>query len=63
MEKLRSAVETHDFMFRGRHIPVTVSAGVTFSLEDSLEAMISSADRMLCRAKEEGRNRVVISGA
>ena len=60
MEKLRRAVEENAFLFNGERIPVTVSIGVTFSLEDSLGAMISSADRMLYRAKEEGRNRVVV---
>ena len=56
-EKLRAAVETHDFGF-GR--PVTASFGVAqFSAGQSPAALITAADVRLYAAKAAGRNRVM----
>jgi diguanylate cyclase (GGDEF)-like protein/hemerythrin-like metal-binding protein len=55
-EKLRKAVEAHDFAGAGR---VTISAGVAEYLPaEDAEEFFSRADRALYRAKESGRNRV-----
>jgi diguanylate cyclase (GGDEF)-like protein len=60
MEKIRKKIEETVFVYRGKTIPVTISCGVTWIPEESLEEMIRKADQMLYRAKQEGRNRVVV---
>jgi diguanylate cyclase (GGDEF)-like protein len=57
VDKLRLLVELHPFMHDGKQITVTISAGLTSKLEDSLEEMIKKADEMLFKAKASGRNR------
>ena len=60
-EKLRKIVEQHPFVFEGKLIPVTFSAGVA-DLEtkhDSALAFIKAADARLYEAKHRGRNQVV----
>ena len=57
VDKLRLLVELHPFMHDGKQIAVTISAGLTSKLEDSLEEMIKKADEMLFKAKASGRNR------
>ncbi len=61
-ERLRKIIESHDFPHRqaqplGR---VTVSIGAATSPDDadSVESLVETADRLLYRAKAEGRNRV-----
>ena len=60
-ERLRAAIETHDFRHEGRAIPLRVSVGVAaLQADDSaFEAMLRRADRALYAAKNAGRNRVV----
>ena len=60
-DKLRKIVEQHPFVFEGKRIAVTFSAGVA-DLEpahDSALAFIKSADARLYDAKHRGRNQVV----
>ena len=60
-DKLRKIVEQHQFVFEGKHIPVTFSAGVA-DLEgshDSALAFIKATDARLYEAKRRGRNQVV----
>jgi diguanylate cyclase (GGDEF)-like protein len=57
VDKLRLMVELHAFVHEGKRIPVTISAGLTSKLEDSLDVMIQKADEMLYKAKAGGRNR------
>ena len=59
--KVRQAIEEHDFETVGR---VTVSMGCAQfdkKSEDGAAQMFKRADEALYRAKESGRNRVVIS--
>ncbi len=44
----------------GQSLSVTISLGVTSTLDGSLEDMVKRADELLYQAKEEGRNRVII---
>ena len=64
-EQLRSAVMQLDFESHQRVGTVTASIGIsTFPEHGSdLEALIGAADRALLRAKEAGRNRVVVASA
>ncbi|WP_457748416.1 GGDEF domain-containing protein [Sulfurimonas sp.] len=58
-EKVRKHVEKTRFVYKGKRIKVTVSAGVSQRSDHiSLEAAINSADEYLYKAKKEGRNRV-----
>jgi diguanylate cyclase (GGDEF)-like protein len=56
-EKLRRAVEAHDF---GK-AKVTCSFGVAqFDAQDTAESLVARVDKALYQAKAEGRNRVVV---
>jgi len=58
-EKVRKHVEKAKFMYKGKRIRITVSAGVSErSKHVSLQATVNSADEYLYIAKKNGRNRV-----
>lgn len=59
-ERLRMTIETHQFVYQGSKIPVTISVGVS-TLEPQMtnwEEMFAKADAALYQAKRGGRNRV-----
>jgi diguanylate cyclase (GGDEF)-like protein/PAS domain S-box-containing protein len=56
-ERIRAAVQAHDF----RNREVTVSVGVaTWDKSESISDMINRADKALYLSKHEGRNRVTV---
>lgn len=57
-EKLRTAVESHEYIFEGVRIPVTTSIGVTSWVHKNETAaeVIKRADECLYKAKKSGRN-------
>lgn len=57
IDKIRLLVEQNPILVNDAPLAVTISAGLTTRLEDSLETMIRHADEMLYRAKEGGRDR------
>lgn len=57
-EGLRSAVENGHIHHAGENVSATVSIGVTATLAESLEATIQTADKLLYKAKKDGRNRL-----
>ena len=63
-ERIRRAVELFSFNADDSPTPVTVSGGVaTFpggAGIDSMEALVRAADAALYRAKDQGRNRIVV---
>ena len=60
-DKLRKIVEQHAFVFEGKSIGVTFSAGVADlkAGHDGALAFLKDADEKLYEAKKQGRNRVV----
>ena len=62
VQRLRRMVEEYDFDYNGVKAKVTVSIGLTMnyqSLNNSAE-ILKSADEALYKAKEGGRNRVIL---
>jgi len=58
-QKVRGHVERARFMYRGKRIEITVSAGVSERIQHtSFQNLINSADEYLYQAKKNGRNRV-----
>ncbi len=62
VQRLRRTVEEYDFEYNGVKSRVTVSIGLTMNYQEfnSPTEMLKSADEALYRAKESGRNRVVL---
>ena len=62
VQRLRRMVEEYDFDYNGVKAKVTVSIGLTMNYQNLNNAaeILKSADEALYRAKESGRNRVVI---
>ncbi|MCG7862030.1 MAG: diguanylate cyclase [Candidatus Thiodiazotropha endolucinida] len=57
-ERLRTTIEQHDFGEAGQ---VTASFGISFGIEgDTQEGIMKRADLCLYKAKQQGRNRVVV---
>jgi diguanylate cyclase (GGDEF)-like protein len=64
LEEFRTTVSGKAIEAEGRNISLTVSCGAVVTIpqpEDELEQLLNSADRALYRAKEQGRNRLVLS--
>lgn len=58
-EKVRKRVEKSRFMYKGKHIVITVSSGVAERKKNSsLETTLKASDNYLYKAKNSGRNRV-----
>lgn len=61
-EKLRLALEQMPFIWEGTHIPLTASFGVAeYTEEQTLQELIDKADRAMYQAKQQGKNRTVMS--
>ncbi|MEO8134459.1 MAG: GGDEF domain-containing protein [Betaproteobacteria bacterium] len=62
VDRARLAVENQACIVDNKAIRITISAGIaTYSKDVDLDALLLSADHALYRAKESGRNRVVIA--
>ena len=58
-ERIRATVESHQFIFEGRRIPVTISIGVSAKIvTDTWESVYERADKALYSSKQNGRNRI-----
>ena len=61
-ERVRLTIQTHDFEFEGKKIPVTVSVGITskHGTDSDWASIFDRADKALFVSKQSGRNRVTI---
>lgn len=60
-ERLRKAVESKEIELENQNIHVTISMGIAeFSKNETGEQLFERADKALYKAKENGRNQVVI---
>lgn len=61
-ERIRQKIEIMKLNSKGKRIEVTISGGVaTFPLDTNIETeIVECADRALYRAKNQGRNRIVL---
>jgi two-component system cell cycle response regulator len=58
-ERVRKAVESHDYIFDGNKMDVTISVGVgSMKAGDNATSLLELADKGLYKAKESGRNKV-----
>ncbi len=62
VQRLRRMVEEYDFDYNGIKSKVTVSIGLTMNYQNlnSTAEILKTADEALYRAKEDGRNRVIL---
>lgn len=62
-ERIRQTIESSEFIYEGRRIPVTVSLGVAGKqpTEVTWESLFQRADTALYTSKQTGRNRVTIA--
>lgn len=64
-DRIRVSVAKHEFIWRSKRIPITMSAGVAGVPHDSIadkEELMVGADEALYAAKNSGRNRVCVHG-
>lgn len=62
IQRLRRMVEEYDFDYNGVKAKVTISIGLTMNFQtiNNSTEILKSADEALYRAKESGRNRVIL---
>ena len=61
-DKIRNDIEGKRIEFEGKKISVTVSMGIACSAETAVyQELLNKADERLYKAKENGRNQVIIS--
>lgn len=63
-ERIRKKIESFEFVYEGKRIPVTVSMGVSSLKKDFPDAqeMYKAADKALYESKRTGKNKVTVAG-
>jgi len=64
-ERIRQSIESADFIYNNQKIPITISLGIcTMPANNILDLnnCILIADKLLYKAKANGRNRLEIGG-
>jgi len=61
-ERIRKNVEDYNFLFQDKTIKLTISCGVSFYPQEGkdITTLIEEADKKLYKAKQSGRNKVVV---
>jgi len=62
-ERIRHTIDTHQFVFDAKRMPVTISAGVSMQAEgdEGWEDVYERADKALYLSKNTGRNKVSVA--
>lgn len=62
LERLREKISKYEFIYNGVQANITISIGVSYNLSDikTQEELIECADKALYRAKQTGRNKLVV---
>ena len=61
VEKLRKSIQDCQFIYRDHNVGVTVSFGLTTIVSnDNIESLFMRADNALYKAKDAGRNRIIV---
>ena len=63
LERLRRAVAEASVMTQGQQVMVTVSIGGAVCQAETMDELLSLADDALYKAKNQGRNKVVLAGS
>ncbi len=61
-ERIRTTVESHQFIFDQKKVPVTISIGVSqLQQNEYWDSFYERADKALYQSKQNGRNRVTVA--
>ncbi len=62
-ERIRATIENHSFKFENKAIPITISIGISYKMDDdkNWEEIFERADQALYNSKNTGRNRVSVA--
>ena len=60
-DAFRCELSKETFEFCGETVSITISIGVSTAVVDNIDTMIAAADAELYRAKQQGRNRVLVA--
>jgi diguanylate cyclase (GGDEF)-like protein len=61
LKRIKSIVTQNNFIYENKKIKITFSAGVTIRNDhESYDSAIQKADMLLYKAKEEGRNKIIL---
>jgi diguanylate cyclase (GGDEF)-like protein len=65
VERIRLTLESLTMDIAGKPVTITISSGISIlkSKDESLDILLSQADKALYKAKESGRNRVILDPA
>jgi diguanylate cyclase (GGDEF)-like protein/PAS domain S-box-containing protein len=65
VERIRLTLESLTMDIAGKTVTITISSGISIlkSKDESLDILLSQADKALYKAKESGRNRVILDPA
>ncbi|BAO45569.1 ligand-binding sensor domain-containing diguanylate cyclase [Thiolapillus brandeum] len=61
MERLRQAVASHKFRWKGETLRISITAGLGSCINKNLDASLLSVDQALLQGKKQGRNRLVLA--
>lgn len=62
-ERIRHTIESHQFVYEGTQIPITISIGVSLKNDEdqNWESIYERADKALYNSKNSGRNQVSVA--